>query len=78
MTPFPVYMHGRHLTFGKPCARKQDKVLAFLIVSAKNMEVPIELSEDYCCDLSVPIPNGYSIGYIFSQLVRGNGLFTLS
>ena len=25
------------------------------------MEVPIELSEDYCCDLSVPIPNGYSI-----------------
>ena len=45
-------MHGTCLTFGKPFVRKQYKVLVFLIVSAESVEVPIELSEDCCCNLS--------------------------
>ena len=35
--------------------------LGILIVSAKSMEVPIELSQDCYCDLSVPLPNWYTI-----------------
>ena len=54
-------MHGTRLTFGKPFARKQYNVLVFLIVSAKSMEVPIELSENCYCDPSVPIRKGYTI-----------------
>ena len=46
MIPSLVYMHGTRLTFGKPFVRKQYNVLIFLIVSAKRMEVLIELSED--------------------------------
>ena len=60
MIPFlvyTVYMRGTHLTFGKPFVRKQYNVLVFLIASAKSMKVPIELSEDCCRSLSVPIAN---------------------
>ena len=56
-THFPVYMHCTRLTFGKSFVRKQYNVLVFVIVFAKSIEVPIELSEDCYC--SVPIPNGY-------------------
>ena len=59
-TPFLVYMHGSGLTFGSPFVRKQYNVLVSLIISAKSLEVPIELSDYCCCDLSVPIPNGYT------------------
>ena len=70
MMPFLVYMHGRHLTFGKLFVRKQYNILIFLIVSVKSVEVPIELSEDYCCSLSVPIPNGQTLDRLkFSQEV---------
>ena len=55
-TPFLVYMHGTHLTFGK-----QYNVLVFFIVSTKSVEVPIGLSEYCYCDINVPIPNGYTI-----------------
>ena len=62
-------MHGTRSTFGKPFVRKQYNGLVFLIASA--MEVPIELSEDCYCDLSVPIPNGYTKGQKFSgRIVR--------
>ena len=60
-TPFLVYIHGTRLTFGKPFVGKQCNVLVFLIVVTKGVEVPIKLSEDYYCDLSVPMPNGYTI-----------------
>ena len=53
-------MHGTRFIFEKPFVMKQHNVLIFLIVSAKGLELPIELS-DCCCDLSVPIPNGYTI-----------------
>ena len=36
-------------------------VLIFSIVSAKRVEVPIVLSEDCYCDLSVQILIGYTI-----------------
>ena len=38
-----------------PTYCKQYDVLVFLIVNEKSVEVPIELSEDCYCDLSVPI-----------------------
>ena len=56
MTHFLVWMHGTGLTFGKPFVRKQYKVVVFLIVSAKSMEVQIELSEGCYCNQGVPIP----------------------
>ena len=46
-----VYMHGTRLTVGKPFVRKQYNVLVCLIVSVRSMEVPVELSYDYYCDL---------------------------
>ena len=55
MTPFLVYMHGTHLTCGKPFVRKQYKVWVFLIVSAESVEVTIEFLEDCYCNASVPI-----------------------
>ena len=69
-TPFLVYMHGTCLPIGKPFIRKQYDVLVFLINCAKSMEVPIELAEDYYCDLSVPIPNRCTI-QIFAKLKPG-------
>ena len=56
-------MHGTRLTFRKAFVRKQYilNVLVFSIVSAKSVEVPIELSEDCYCDLSVPIQDEYTI-----------------
>ena len=54
-------MHDKRLTFGKLFVRKQYNVLVFLIISAKSVEVPTELSEDCYCDLSVQIANGYLI-----------------
>ena len=59
--PFPVYTLGTCLAFGKSFVRKQYNISVFLIVCAKSVEVPIELSEDCYCDQSVPIPNGYTI-----------------
>ena len=56
MTSFLVYMHGRCLAFGKPFVRKPHDVY-FLLDSTKSVEVPIELSEDCYCNLSVPIQN---------------------
>ena len=58
-------MHGTGVTFGKPFVRKQYNVLAFLILLAKNVEVLTELSDDCYCDLSVPIPNGYTVALTF-------------
>ena len=60
-TPSLAYMHGTRLTFGKSSVRKQYNVLVFLVASAKCVEVPIEISEDCYCDLSVPIPIGHTI-----------------
>ena len=60
-TPFLAYMHGTCLKVGKHFVRTQYNVLVFLIVCAKGMRVPIELSEDCYCDRSVQIPNGYTI-----------------
>ena len=57
MTPFLVYIHGTHLTFGKTFLRKQYNVLVSLTVSVKGVEVATELSEDCYCNLSVPVPN---------------------
>ena len=57
MTPFLLYMHGTHLTFGKLLVRKRKNILVVLIVSAKSVEVPIELSDNHYCNLSLPIPN---------------------
>ena len=68
MTPFLVYMHGMYLTFGKPFVRKEYNILVFLILSTKTMEVSIELSEDYYCDLNVPIPNKYTITLIVTWI----------
>ena len=31
-TPFVVYMHDTHLTFGKLFVRKQDNVLVFILL----------------------------------------------
>ena len=39
------------LAIEKLFVRKQHNVLVFLIVSAKSMEVPIQLSEDCYCDI---------------------------
>ena len=60
-TKLLVYVHGTRLTFGKPVARKPYNILVFVIVSVKSVKMPIELSEDCYCDLSVPMPNGYTI-----------------
>ena len=46
VAPFLVYMHGTRLTFGKPLSENNVTSRYFLIVSAKSVEVPIELSED--------------------------------
>ena len=40
-----------------------NKSLYFYIVSAKNVKVPIELSEDCYCNLSVPIPNEQTLDH---------------
>ena len=61
MTPFLVYMYGMRLTFGKPLIRKQYTSWPFLIISAKSVKVPIKLSEDCYCNLSVPIPNEHTL-----------------
>ena len=55
--PFLVYMHGTCLTFERPFVKKLYCLGIFNCI----MEVPIESSEDCYCDLSVPIPNGYTI-----------------
>ena len=68
MTPFLVYIHNAHLTFGKPFVRKQYNVLVFFIVSAKSVEVPIELSEDCYCNLSLPIPNEQTLYLIMNMM----------
>ena len=45
----------------------------FLIDSVKIVEVSVELSEDCCCDLSVPIPNEQT-----SVVEYGNFIFFLN
>ena len=50
-------MHGVRLTFGNLLSESNITSWYFLIVSVKSVEVPIELSEDCYCNLSVPIPN---------------------
>ena len=60
-------MDATRLTFGKPFVKKQYNVLVFLIVSARGVEVPVGLSEDCYFDLSVPIPNGCTLGLVMSQ-----------
>ena len=58
MTPFPEgSMHGTRLTFGNLLSENNITSWYFLTVSAKSMEVPTELSDDFYCNLSVPIPN---------------------
>ena len=59
MMPFLVYMYCTCLTFEKPFLRKQDNVLIFLIISAKSVEVPVELSKGTVVT-SVPTLNGYT------------------
>ena len=44
ITSFQVYMHGTHLTFGKLVRKQLYSILVFFIVSAKSVEVAIELS----------------------------------
>ena len=68
MEPFLAYMYGTHLIIGKPFVRKQYNVLIFLTVSAKSMEVLIELSEDCCCNLSLPISNEQTLGNYYLRL----------
>ena len=77
MMPFLVYMHRRHLTFGKLFVRKQYNILIFLVLSAESVEVSIELSDDYYCNLSVPIPNEQTLNRLklsqeYNQL-KGKG-----
>ena len=57
-------MYATHLTFHiwKTFCQKKYNVLIFLIVSAKSMEVLIELSEDCYCNPSVQIPNEQTSG----------------
>ena len=55
MRPLLVYMHDTRLKFGKTFVRKQYNVLVFLIVSAKSVKVPVELSED--CDFDPNVAN---------------------
>ena len=50
----------RHLVYMRG-TRLQYNVVVSLIVSAKSVEVLIELSEDCYCYLSVPIPNRYTV-----------------
>ena len=57
MTPFPVYMHGTHLTYGNPLSGNNITSWYFFIVPAKSVDMLTELSEDCCCNLSVAIPN---------------------
>ena len=66
LAPFLVYIHGTCLTFGKPFVRKQLTSQYYSIVSAKSVELPIKLSEDCYCNLSVPIPNGQTLGMAIS------------
>ena len=51
MTPFAWHVFNIWKTF----CQETYNVLAFLIDSAKSVEVPIELSEDCYCNLNVPI-----------------------
>ena len=90
MTPFLVYMHGTCLTLGKPFVRKPYKALVyFWSISLKSVEVPIELSEDCYCSLSVPIPNEqtlvtryvllsyYEVFFSFGSLIQVLGICTI-
>ena len=51
MTLFLVYMHGTGLNLENLLLENNITPWYFLIVSAKNVEVPIELSEDCHCNL---------------------------
>ena len=57
VTPFLVYVHGTRLTFGKPFSENNITSWYFLIVAAKSVEIPIELSEDCYYKLGTPISN---------------------
>ena len=61
-TPFLVYVYGKRLTFGNLLSGNNMR-LGILIVSAKSVEVLIELFENFCCNLSVPIPNRQTLDF---------------
>ena len=48
---------ARVFTLGKPSVRKRYIVLVLFDRFYKSLKVPIELSGDCYCNLSVPIPN---------------------
>ena len=57
VTPLLVYMHGTCLIILENLLSGHNISWYLLIDCAKSMEVPIELSEDCYCNLSVPISN---------------------
>ena len=70
MTPFLVW-HA--FDIWKTFCQKR---LAILIVFAQSVELPIELFEDCCCNLNVPIPNEQTLEADSDETGTAGGDFT--